>query len=99
MLSEHTKILEFNQYQKFDKAPFVVYADLECIIEKTDGCKKNNENSSTTKLSEHIPSGFSMFSVSSFRSRENRHDVYRVKDCIIKFCEFIRQHVMKKKLF
>ena len=99
MLSEHTKILEFNQYQKFDKAPFVVYADLECIIEKIDGCKNNNENSSTTKVSEHIPSGFSMFTVSLFRSRENRYDVYRVKDCIIKFCEFIREHVMKKNYF
>ena len=34
MPSEDTKILEFNQYQKSDKAPFIIYADLECIIEK-----------------------------------------------------------------
>ena len=52
------KLLEFNQYQKSEKAPFIIYADLECIIEKTDGCKNNPENSSTTKVSEHIPSGF-----------------------------------------
>ena len=39
MPSEDTKILEFNQYPKCDKVPFVIYADLECIIEKTDGCK------------------------------------------------------------
>ena len=38
---EDTKILEFNQYQKSDKAPFIIYADLECIIEKIDGCKDN----------------------------------------------------------
>ena len=25
-----------------------------------DGCKNNPENSTTTKVSEHIPSGFSM---------------------------------------
>ena len=30
--SEDTNILEFNQYQKSDKAPLIVYADLECII-------------------------------------------------------------------
>ena len=24
-----TKVLEFNQYQKSDKAPFIIYADLE----------------------------------------------------------------------
>ena len=39
MSSEHTKMLEFNQYQKSDKAPFINYADLECIIEKIDGIK------------------------------------------------------------
>ena len=40
MLSENLKILESNQYQKSNKAPFIIYADLECIIEKIDGCKK-----------------------------------------------------------
>ena len=30
--SEGTKILEFSQYQNSDKAPFVIYADLECLI-------------------------------------------------------------------
>ena len=53
--SEETKILELNQYQKPDKTPFIIYADLECMIEKLDGCKNNPEKSSTTKLREHIP--------------------------------------------
>ena len=63
---EDTKILEFNQYQKYDKAPFIIYTNLECIIEKIDGCKNNPENLSTTKVSKHIPSGFSLFTISSF---------------------------------
>ena len=42
------------------------------IIEKIDGCKNNSENSSTSKLSEHIPSDFSMSTTSSFRSIENK---------------------------
>ena len=50
MPSEDTKILESNQYQKSDKEPFVIYADLECLIEKIDGCKKNPENSFTIKF-------------------------------------------------
>ena len=49
MPSEYTEILEFNQYQKSDKAPFIIYADVECLIEKTDECKNNPENSSATK--------------------------------------------------
>ena len=43
MLSEGTKILEFNQDKKSDKAPFIIFADLECLIEKNDGCKNNPE--------------------------------------------------------
>ena len=64
MPSEDTKILEFNQHQKSDKAPFIIYADLECIIEKIDGCKNNPENSSTTKVSKHILSGFFLSTIS-----------------------------------
>ena len=54
-----------SQYQKSYKAPFTIYADLECIIEKIDGCKNNPKISSTTNVSEHIPPGFSMSAVSS----------------------------------
>ena len=39
--SEDPKILEFNQYQKSNKATFNTYADLEWKIEKIDGCKNN----------------------------------------------------------
>ena len=64
MPSKDTKILEFNQYQKSDKAPFITYADLESKIEKIDGCKNNPENSSTTKVRKHIPPAFSMSKIS-----------------------------------
>ena len=54
MISEDTNILEFNQYQKLDKVPFIIYADLECLIERMDGCKNNSKSSSTTKVGEHV---------------------------------------------
>ena len=84
MPSEDSKILEFNQYQKSDKAPFVIYADLECLIKKIGGY--NLENSFTTKVSEHIPSGSSMPTISPFKSIENKYNVYRGKGCMKKFC-------------
>ena len=64
-------------------------------MQKIDGYKNNPENSSTTNVSKHIPSDFSMSTISSFRSIENKHDVYRGKDCMKKFCEFLRKHAMK----
>ena len=60
----NTKILEFNQYQKSDKASFIIYTNLEGIIQKTDGCKNNPENLSTSKVSKHAPSSFSMSTIS-----------------------------------
>ena len=39
MSLECTNVLEFNRYHKSDKAPFIIHADFDCIIEKIDGCK------------------------------------------------------------
>ena len=99
MPSDYTKILKFNKYQKSDKAPFIIYADLKCIIEKIDRCKNNPGNSSTTKVSQHITSDFSMFTKSLFRSIKNRHDVCRGKNFMKKFCKFLRKHAMKIIIF
>ena len=36
-----------------------------------------------------------MSTISSFKYIENKCDAYRGKDCMKKFCEFLREHVMK----
>ena len=95
MPCEDTEILEYDQCEKSNKAPYIIYADLQLIIEKTDGFKNNPENSSLTKVSEHIPLGFSMSTTSSFRSIEYKHDVYRSKDSMKKFCKSLREHAIK----
>ena len=95
MSSGDTKILKYDTYQKSDKAPFIIYADLECIIEKIQGCKNNPKNSFTAKVSKNIPSGFSMPTVSSFKRRENKHDIYRGKDYMKNCFELLRERAIK----
>ena len=34
MPSEKDNILEFNQYMKLDKMPYIIYADLEFLIKR-----------------------------------------------------------------
>ena len=92
MPSEDSKILEYNQYQKSDKAPFIIYGDLVCLIEKIDGCINNPEKSSTEKVGKHISSAFFISTILSFKSIENKHDAQRGKDCMKKFCESLRKH-------
>ena len=95
MPSKDSKMLELNQYKKFDKGPFIIYADLECLIENIDGCKNNPQTSSTAKASQNILSGFSMSTILSFKSIENKHDVYKSKDCMKKFCKSLREYARK----
>ena len=36
VMPKDVKVLDFNQNQKSDKAGIIIYADLECVIEKID---------------------------------------------------------------
>ena len=36
-----------------------------------------------------------MSAIYSFKNIENKHNVYRTKDCNKKFCEFLREYAMK----
>ena len=84
---EATKILQLKQYKKSGKALFAIYVDLECLKEKNDAGKNNPENSSTTKVGGHMPQILMMSTIPSFKTIESKHDVYRNKDCIKKFCK------------
>ena len=59
------------------------------MLEKIHSCQNNLEKSSTEKKAKHTPSGY------SFDSTKNKHDCYRGKDCIEKFCEDLREHTMR----
>ena len=67
----------------------IIYA--ECLIEKVDGCKIHSQK----KVGEHVPSDFSVPITSSFKSTKNKYGVYSDKDCMKKFCEYLREHGMK----
>ena len=76
MPSENYNILECNQYMKLYKIPYIIYVDIESSIKKIDGCTDNPENSSTTKIGEHIPCGYSMSAIWAFDGIENKHTLY-----------------------
>ena len=66
------------------------------MIEKTDRCKNNPRNSSTTNVGEHISSGFSIPTISSFKSIENKQNKDYRKYFMKKFSEYLREHAMSK---
>ena len=72
--------------------PYIIYADIESLIRKINGCANNPEKSSTAKTSEHIPCGYSMSTIWGFDHIEDKHTLYRGKDCMKKFCTSLREH-------
>ena len=61
MPEENNKILKYNQGEKSMKVPFIIYADLECLLEKMNTCHDNPEKLSATKINKHTSSGYSLF--------------------------------------
>ena len=59
----------------------MIYADPKCLIEKTDECKNNPENSSTIKVGKHIPSYFQCLQYHYLKTWM-MNDVGRGKDCM-----------------
>ena len=48
------------------KVQLIIYADLESLLNKIYTCDNNTDNSSTTKLTNPIPSAYSLFPCCSF---------------------------------
>ena len=58
-------------------------------------CYNNPEESSTTKINKHTPSGYSIFTYCSFDKSRSKLNYYRDEDCMTKFCKDLREHAIK----
>ena len=73
MPTEDNKILKYIPREKSLKVPFIIYADLECLLQKIKSCQNNPEKSYTEKKSVDKPSGYSLITCCSFdKSRNER---------------------------
>ena len=95
MPDKNNKILKYNLGEKSLKIPFIIYADLECLLEKIDTCQNNPEKSYIEKKARHKPSGYSLVTCCSFDKSKTKHKYYRAKDCMEKFCRGLRDQAMK----
>ena len=95
MPTKDNNVIKYSYGEKSIKLPFVVYADLECLLEKRSTCYNNPEESSTTKINKHTPSGYSIFTHCSFDKSKSRLNYYRGEDYMTKFCKTLREHATK----
>ena len=95
MPSPNNNIIKYNQGEKSLELPFIIYADLECLLKKIDTCYNNPDLSSTTKINQHIPSGYSIYTNCSFDKSNNKLSYYRGEDCMKRFCKDLKDHATK----
>ena len=95
MPTKNNNIIKYNYGEKSMKLPFVIYADLECLLEKMSTCINNPNESSTTKINKHTPSGYSIFTHCLFDKSKNKLNYYRGEDCMKKFSKDLREHASK----
>ena len=95
MPSPNNNIIKYNQGDKSLELPFIIYTDLEYLLKKIDTCQNNPDLSSTTKINQHIPSGYSIYANCSFDKSNNQLSYYRGEDCMKRFCKDLKDHATK----
>ena len=81
-----------NQCMKSNKMPYIIYADIESLIQKIDNCKNNPGKSFTAEIGEHISWGYSMSTIWLFDHIERKHSLYCRKDSMKKLWIFKRTY-------
>ena len=95
MPSPNNNIIKYNSGEQSLELPFIIYVDLECLLKKIDTCQNNPELSSTTKINQHITSGYSIYTTCSFDKANNKLSYYRGEDCMKRFCKDLKDHATK----
>ena len=65
------KTLKYNYGEKSLRTPFVIYADLECLLLKKQSCQNNPNESYTERKEIQEPCGYALNLVSSFDLKQN----------------------------
>ena len=92
MPSPSNNIIKYNSGEKSLELPFITYADLERLL---NACYNNPDLSSTTKINQHIPSGYSIYTNCSFDKANNKLSYYRGEECMKRFCKDLKGHATK----
>ena len=83
--------VEFYDGQNQFKVPFMMYTDFESILMPIQGPNPDLYKPHTTKVDQHIPSGWCTYSKFAYGDVDDPLKLYRGEDCVEKFCDHIKQ--------
>ena len=83
--------VEFKDGQNQFRVPFIMYADFESILELMDPVELGSPNQPyANEVNQHKPSGCCVYSKFAYEDVDNPLRLYRGKDCIETFCNYIK---------
>ena len=85
--------VEFYDEQSQFKVRFTMYVEFEGILEPIQGLSPDPEEPYTSKVNQHILSGWCVYSKLVYGNVQNPLRLYRGKDCVEKFCDHIKEEV------
>ena len=83
--------IEFKDGQNQFKVPFIMYADFESILELMHHGSSDPTKPYTNEVNQHTPSGWCVYSKFAYGDVDNLLRLYRGKDCIETFCNYIKE--------
>ena len=95
MPSEYSNTLEYNHWEKSLKVAFIIYIDLECLLEIIRSCINNPKKSYTERKAKQKLSGRATTLKCSFDATKNKYDYYRERDCIKKLCKKLKDRAIE----
>ena len=105
MPTAEEKWLKFDDGQYQFKVPFMLYSDFESILKPVDKRYRDKMNAMkagrkgkalhTERISIHVQSGWCVHSTFAYGDVPNPLKMYRGKDCVEKFVEYIEEEVRR----
>ena len=83
--------IEFCDGQNQFKVPFIMYADFESILEPIESPNPDPNQPYSQNVNQHVSTGWCVYSKFAYGEVKDPLRLYRGKDCVEKFCDYIRQ--------
>ena len=87
-------MLEFKNYYRSEKVPFIVYADFECYIKPLQTCEPYPKSNYTKQYQKHEPFSFCYY-IKCFDNEIYKPELvsYTGEDAAQKFVEMLKEHI------
>lgn len=94
---EDDKWLTFEHHSRKERIPFVVYADLECALERREG-DEGGRSANTAIVQHHRVHSVAYYTRCSFDEAASAYGSYRGEDCVAWFVSELRDLALRAKV-